>query len=59
VLLEVRIAAARTLADLAIAVARLEGAVALPLTAVESEIPDTDESAAGGVPAAIDHSSGN
>jgi outer membrane protein TolC len=59
VLLEVRIAAARTLADLAIAVARLEGAVALPLTAVESEIPDTDQSAAGGVPAAIDHSSGN
>jgi outer membrane protein TolC len=37
VLLEVRIAAARTLADLAIAVARLEGAVAAPLVRAQGD----------------------
>lgn len=44
VLLDVRIGAARTLADLAIAIARLEGAVARPLGLV---IPDTINETSG------------
>jgi outer membrane protein, heavy metal efflux system len=52
VLLEVRVAAARTLADLAIAVARLEGAVARPIAPAAA--PSTDhEPDAEGNPAAF------
>lgn len=45
VLLEVRVGAARTLADLAIAVARLEGAVALPLVAWPAGAADPEPTA--------------
>jgi outer membrane protein TolC len=55
ILLEVRIATARTLADLAIAVARLEGAVAAPLVEAQSDIlnpptPGAAEPGASGDP---------
>jgi len=61
VLFDVRVAAARTLADLAIAVARLEGTVALPLAETEpgAAHAPVPQAAAGGIPAAIDHRSGD
>jgi outer membrane protein TolC len=56
VLLEVRIATARILADLAVAVARLEGAVAQPLAARPAGAA-AHEPTAGEAPAATDHRS--